>query len=70
MLSDAAISAPIGLMMILHTVLDWIYAVIVMLLTAILHVAGGYVLFAGAALLLLFGAAVVVRRAMRVRAPD
>jgi hypothetical protein len=57
-----------GPTMILRTLLDWIDSVIVLLMTAMLRVAGGYALSAGAVLVLLIGAWVAVRRITQSRA--
>jgi hypothetical protein len=55
-------------MMILRTLLDWIDSTVVLLMTAMLRVAGGYALSAGALLVLLIGAGFAVRRLTQSRA--
>jgi hypothetical protein len=55
-------------MMILRTLLDWIDSAVVLLMTAMLRVAGGYALSAGVVLVLLIAAAMAVRRITQSRA--
>lgn len=66
--SGAAISAVRGPMMILRNFLDWIDQVVVLLITAALRVAGGYVLTAGALLAMLIVAWLALRRSAARRA--
>lgn len=56
--------------MILHNAIDWIFSAILWLLTPILRLIGVYALLASAAILLLCGTGMAVRRMARAQAAN